>query len=495
MHDSSDLDLLREYAWQSSEAAFAELVRRHIALVYSAALRHVGTAGHAEEITQAVFIILARKAGGWRTGTILEGWLYETTRLTALSFLRGERRRQFREQKAYMQSTLHESTNDSTWNQLSPLLDQAMSRLGKEDRDAVVLRFFKDRDLREVAATMRVSEAAAQRRILRALEKLRRFFANRGVDSTTTVIAETISTHSVQAAPAALAKCVTAVAIAKGAAASNSTLTIIQGALKIMAWTKIKTAVVIAVGVALLLAGGAITVGVARKGTDDKSTAAEILQKVQASYDALTSYSDSGKTLLKNPGHSSTITFAVKFARPDRYIIQNTQSWVGQASHTATFWPAGGQGFMLLDQARYFRLAESENYDPLEGATGFSAASGLSAAGLFFHKNALESHWAGSIGKLTANTNVVRQSNERVAGVNCYVLKLPVPGFRVTLWIGQKDFLIHQRSVALMASGDPSDTVEYTETHTDIAVNKAFSQADMTPRIPDGVKLETEPIH
>lgn len=261
-----------------------------------------------------------------------------------------------------------------------------------------------------------------------------------------------------------------------------------------MAWTKLKTAAVIAVGAALLLAGGAITVGVARKGTDDKSTAADILQKVQASYDALTTYSDSGTTLLKSPGNSSTITFAVKFVRPDRYIIKNTQSRVGQASHTATIWPADGQTFLLLDQTRYFRFAENENHDPIEASAGFSAASGLSAAGLFFHKSPLGSHWEGSIEKLAASANVVRQSDERVAWVNCYALKMSVPGFWVTLWIGQKDFLIHQRRLVAMGA-DPSDAVEYTETHADIEINKTFSQADMTPRIPDGVKLETEPIH
>ena len=96
------MDLLRDYERHGSEAAFATLVQRHVDLVYSVALRHVGMAAHAEEITQAVFIVLARKAAGLRPDTILEGWLHETTRLTALSFLRGERRRQFREQEAYM---------------------------------------------------------------------------------------------------------------------------------------------------------------------------------------------------------------------------------------------------------------------------------------------------------------------------------------------------------------------------------------------------------
>ena len=108
MRDSSDMELVRDYARLNSEAAFAELVQRHINLAYSAALRHVGNAAHAEEITQAVFIILARKAASLRPDCILEGWLHETTRLTALSFLRGERRRQFREQEAYIQAHIQQ---------------------------------------------------------------------------------------------------------------------------------------------------------------------------------------------------------------------------------------------------------------------------------------------------------------------------------------------------------------------------------------------------
>jgi len=157
MPEMSDMELLREYSREGSEDAFAALVRRHINLVYSVALRHVGIAAQAEEITQAVFAILARKGAGLRPDTILEGWLHETTRLTAISFLRGEHRRQFREQEAYMQSTLQESADATEWNQLAPLLDEAISRLGKEDRDAVMLRFFKDQSLSEVATALRVN--------------------------------------------------------------------------------------------------------------------------------------------------------------------------------------------------------------------------------------------------------------------------------------------------------------------------------------------------
>src|SRR5579864_2764676 len=116
MPDVTDSDLLRDYTQRGSEPAFAALVERHLNLVYSAALRHVGIPAQAEEIAQAVFVILARKAATLHHDIILEAWLYQTTRLTSLSFLRGERRRQAREQEAYMQSTLHSTSGEPTWN-------------------------------------------------------------------------------------------------------------------------------------------------------------------------------------------------------------------------------------------------------------------------------------------------------------------------------------------------------------------------------------------
>jgi uncharacterized protein (TIGR03435 family) len=259
MRDTSDMELLRGYARQNSETAFAELVRRHINLVYSAALRHVGMAAQAEEISQAVFVILAQKAASLREGLVLEAWLFETTRLTALSFLRGERRRQFREQEAYMQSILQQSTSDPAWQQLSPMLDEAMMRLARPEREAVVLRFFKDRSLGEVATALNIKEPAAQKRVERALEKLRGYFLKRGVSSTTAMIAGAVSANSVHAAPAGLADTISTAAFAKGAAASASTLTLVKGALKLMAWTNIKTAIVVSVGV-LLVAGAAVPI-------------------------------------------------------------------------------------------------------------------------------------------------------------------------------------------------------------------------------------------
>jgi uncharacterized protein (TIGR03435 family) len=259
MPEPEDIALLKEYAESGSESAFAELVARYVNLVYSAALRGVGDAQAAQEITQAVFIILARKAKSLGERTVLSGWLYQTARLTAANHLRTEIRRQRREQEAYMQSLLNEPESVA-WRQIAPLLDAAMGRLGEKDRNAIVLRFFENKNLSEVGLALGASEDAAKMRVNRALEKLRKFFAKRGVNSTTAIIAGAVSANSVQAAPVALAKSVTAVAVAKGAAASTSTLTLIKGALKIMAWTKAKTAVV--VGAGILFAAGTTTITV-----------------------------------------------------------------------------------------------------------------------------------------------------------------------------------------------------------------------------------------
>jgi len=253
---NDDLTLLREYSQTQSEPAFTALVDRHVNLVYSVALRQVNDPHLAEEITQAVFIILARKADSIGDKTILPGWLCRTARFVSARAVRTQHRRQQREQEAHMQSLLNEPESDN-WQQIAPMLDGAMGQLGQKDHDAVVLRFFENKNFAEVGAALGASEDAAKMRVSRALEKLRKFFAKRGVALSGAAITGAISANSVQAAPVALAKTVTAIAVAKGVAAGGSTLILVKGALKLMAWTKMKTAIVVGTtAIALTLGAG-----------------------------------------------------------------------------------------------------------------------------------------------------------------------------------------------------------------------------------------------
>jgi RNA polymerase sigma factor (sigma-70 family) len=267
MTQVTDSDLLAQFARKdsNSEAAFATLVERYLGLVYSLALRHTANPQHAEDITQAVFIILARKAGNLGHKTILPGWLYHTARLTAANWQRAEARRFRREQEVFMQSTQAETAPDPVWLELSPQLDVAMAQLGAADRDALVLRYFQNKSLAEVGAALGLQERAAQKRVSRALDKLREFFSRRGIVLSAAAVAAAVSANSVQAAPPVLAKTIATVAVAKGTAASASTLTLVKGALKIMAWTKAKT--VVAVGACVLFtAGTAVTLVIGNQG-------------------------------------------------------------------------------------------------------------------------------------------------------------------------------------------------------------------------------------
>jgi len=213
----SDLELLREYAEHHSERAFTELVSRHLNLVHSTALRVVGEAHLAQDVAQMVFLDLARKAGSLPRGTALPGWLYRSAWLSAASVLRAARRREERERKALEMAAI-DASGASVWETLAPCLDEAMSQLDSGDQDALVLRFFDGCGLREVGQTLGLSEDAAQKRVSRALERLRGILARRGVKVSAGVLAPTLAANAVQAAPAGLASIIVGAAFAKAAA-------------------------------------------------------------------------------------------------------------------------------------------------------------------------------------------------------------------------------------------------------------------------------------
>src|SRR5204863_2876362 len=201
-----------------AEDAFAELVRRHVNLVYSAALRQVRSPQLAEEVSQSVFSDLAQNAHKLRSGTILTAWLYQVTRRTAIDVVRREARRQLREQIATEMNAMNATAAD--WTHIEPLLDEAMHALDETDRSAVLLRYFENKSLREVGRTLGTSENAAQKRLGRAVERLREFFSKRGVTVGASGLVVVLVANAVQAAPVGLVMTISKAAALAGTAMS-----------------------------------------------------------------------------------------------------------------------------------------------------------------------------------------------------------------------------------------------------------------------------------
>ena len=212
--DDPDLQLLARDARHGDEAAFAEVLRRHLDLVHSVALRHVRSPPLAEEVAQSVFTDLARSARRLAPDTILPAWLWSVARRTAIDAARRETRRRLREHAAYELTAMNAPAAD--WIAIEPLLDEALHALDDTDRAVVLLRWFENKSLREIGVALGTSEDAAQKRAGRALERLREFFAQRGVTASAGGLAAVISANAVQAAPAGLAAAVTGHVYAAG---------------------------------------------------------------------------------------------------------------------------------------------------------------------------------------------------------------------------------------------------------------------------------------
>lgn len=247
-----DRTLLQRYVAHRDDDAFAEVVRRHLPFVYSAALRRLGHDTHqAQDVAQLVFCALAREARHVARYPVLGGWLYTATRNAVINTVRGEQRRRTREEEAsYMQQIDSESDVSADWSKLRPVLDSAMDRLSDRDREAVLLRFFHGRSFGEIGATVGLSEDAARKRIDRALAKLRDLLRPHGVASTSTALAALLASQPVSAAPAGLLASVTGAALATGGAAGVGVTTFI-------AMTKLQAG--IAAGIVLAGAIGLIT--------------------------------------------------------------------------------------------------------------------------------------------------------------------------------------------------------------------------------------------
>ena len=242
------MDLLRQYAQEGSEQAFAALVDRHLNLVYATSLRQVKSPQLAEEAAQSVFLSLARNASSLKPDTILTAWLYRVARHAAIDLIRAESRRQWREQIAFELSNM--KSDSSEWARIEPLLDEALEALEETDRNAILLRYFENKSLREVGETLGTSEDAARKRVSRAIEQLRSLFSQRGVAVGVSGLAAALCAQAAHAAPAGLNATISAaVALSGGAIQQASTIAATKAiTMTFIQKTLIAAAIAVAVG-------------------------------------------------------------------------------------------------------------------------------------------------------------------------------------------------------------------------------------------------------
>jgi RNA polymerase sigma factor (sigma-70 family) len=247
-----DWSLIREYVEKDSESAFERLVRSNIDMVYGAALRQVHDPNLAQDVTQAVFILLSRKAARLSSGFVIAGWLYRTACFVGQRALRDQLRRQLKEKE--MAEMFTNDPSEPLWQAVAPHLDAALADLGESERNAIVLRYLQQRSFREVGSTLKITEDAAKKRVSRALEKLRKILERRGVIAATTALGVALGTTNIHAAPSGLIALSIQGGLTAGATAGPAVLQLVGNALRDALITKLKwTTGVIVIGTLLLV--------------------------------------------------------------------------------------------------------------------------------------------------------------------------------------------------------------------------------------------------
>ncbi len=368
----SDHDLLRDYARDGSQPAFAALVERHLNLVYSAARRQVRSPHLAEEVAQSVFADLARHASHLTAHTPLVAWLHVVTRRTAIDFIRRESRRQAREQQV-VELTREEQAesamkpSSSNWSAVEPLLDEAVESLNETDRAAILLRYFENKSLRDIGAALGASEDAAQKRVSRAVEQLRAFFLRRGVTVSATGLASDLSAHALQIAPGGLGTAISAAAVGSGAAGSVAAVE----ATKAIAMTTVQKPLVTA---ALVLAAGTglYQVRVLARQSAEMAELRQQIDRTESENRGLRLARDAATTKIKTAEQSidAHLAAALPASPADAALESQMQQWFGQLDRIKDFLSQRPElnipELELLNAQDWFAVAATNQFDSEE---------------------------------------------------------------------------------------------------------------------------------
>ena len=358
----SDLQLLERYTRQHDEDAFAELVRQHLDLVFSAALRQVRSPQLAEEVAQSAFTDLARQAHRLAPDTVVSAWLYQVTRRTAIDVVRREARRQAREQVAQELNAMNTTAAD--WTHIEPLLDEAMQALEDTDRTAVLLRYFQNKSLREVGQTLGTTEEAARKRVSRAVERLGELLAKQGVTVGASGLVVLISANAVQAAPAGLAVTISTAAALAGSTAAATTITTTKAiVMTALQKTLIATALVAAVGTGVYEAHQASRLqDENQRLQQQQAPLAEQVQRLQRERDEAETTLAAMQAQLAQPKSGSNTGELLRLRGEVGTLRQRVAS-----SETKSREPANGAGKWMSDphMAEYMRQAAADKIKSL----------------------------------------------------------------------------------------------------------------------------------
>jgi len=343
--------LLVEYSEHGSESAFRELVARYMDLVYSTAFRKVSGDAHlAQDVTQMVFLQLARKARRIPRNVPLGGWLHGATCNVAATVRRTERRRQKREEEALQMNALQ---NDSAGRleQVAPILDDAISQLPNEDRVAILLRFFERRDFRSIGSALGSTEDAARMRVNRALQKLELILKRRGASISAAALGAALTAEAVAAAPAGLAASVAGSALAGVAAAGG----IASSAFKIMVMSKLKLGTISAVVIGGLVASLVVQhQSLARLREDNRSLQQQVeelrdaknqLAQVAVDQDELAKRQRDQSELLRLRGEVGVLRRQTKELDALEASLKTQSAGTVETAATADYWPRDSWAF------------------------------------------------------------------------------------------------------------------------------------------------------
>ena len=506
MTDMTDWQLIQKYVQEDAQAAFGGLVRRHLDLVYCTCLRELGDPSLAEDATQAVFLILARKARTFRPGTTLPSWLFTTALLTSKNVRRREWRRQAREEKVVMEMERTTSPEPVGWAEMEPLLNEALQALPDAQRGLVLERFLEDRPLAEIGAARNISEDAARMRLNRALDRLRRWFAARNVVLSAAAIAALLP-QAVHLAPAHCAESLLRLGLTPAVPLASDTPahTIAQGAIHAMNLRRLRLQLGAAALVALLSIGttSAVRIRTQTKARvalaekqQDQTRALAVLDRMYATYAAMHSFRCD---VLNQETDNGGQVASYEIERPNKIRFQratliNDVELSGKALAVCD----GNSLYVTCteNEGRADRYAKTSLYHGMGAFSDFGGLPGWGNASLAGMPGVLFGERIGPITNLSSPEyslgppTVIDFSGIRYpVALDVVIARMPyrtgAPGrdwpgaaMTVTYYVGQRDHLLYQVTVA-----DPSSPTRWivdTETIRGMKVNPKVDPSDFT---------------